>query len=400
MPAAPARSSLSVAVSLATLLVATALGSAPTVSAMNERAERGKGERLESADWLPFRGRIRITRTWGHRGGHAFPAIDFEVPSGTSVPIYAAGPGTVIQATEDCPDTTEDGAHTDCNEGKGNFVEITHPDGRRSRYQHLRQASVTVSVGDHVCRGCRIGRSGWSGNVSPPGPDGGHLHYEELESFVTVDPGRMLAQHRNRRVSYPGAGRSWIRVGKKGLNVRNIRFPRSDPGPIVDCRGWAATWIGTAGHDQLVGTEGPDIMAGLGGDDSIRGTDGDDRICGGPGDDTLIGGANEDLLDGGEGTDTCFAEEDDGSKRPGGETLLSCEGPPYILSVEVGCCVRFVTSEPAGISCPPDCSEAYLPGIVVKLTLSTGSARWYGCDQESLGQTCLVTMSADRHVRV
>ena len=385
------------------MLVATALGSSPT-SASSGGSARGEGQRLESANWLPFRGRIRISRTWGHPGGHAFPAIDFEVPAGTSVPIHAAGPGTVIQAHKDCPDTAANGAHTDCNEGKGNLVEITHPDGRRSRYLHLRQGSVSVEVGEHVCRGCRIGRSGWSGNVFPAGPEGGHLHYEELESFATVDPGPMRAQHASGRVSYPMHGRSWTRVGKKGLTVRNIRFPRPDRKPIVECLGWAATRVGTSGSDDLRGTIGPDIIAGEAGNDTIRGIDGEDRLCGGPGDDTLIGGANHDIIDGGDGTDTCFVEEDDGNKTAGEETLVSCERPPYVLTVEVRCCLRFVTSEPGGISCPPDCTESYPPGSVIILTLSTGgSPYWQGCDPEEgadEGQRCTVTMNADRHVSV
>ena len=385
---------------LVPLVLAGLTAPAATGAAERDSARLGAAGGPESADWVPLKGRVRIGRTWGHAGGHAFPAIDFEIPAGKSAPVFAAGPGTVIAIKTDCPDTTAEGRYGDCNGGQGNLVEVVHPDGGRSRYLHLRFHSVSVVEGEHVCRGCLIGHSGWSGNVSPPGPAGAHLHYEELRRFGPTDPGRMRALQRSGRVTHPRKGLSWRKVGRARHLIRNIGFPPPGAAPTASCQGWAATWIGTPGPDQLLGTEGPDIMVGLGGDDSIRGADGDDRICGGPGDDRLVGGANEDLLDGGEGTDTCFAEEDDGSKSAGPETVLSCERPPYVLSVEVGCCVRFVTSEPAGISCPPDCSEAYLPGTVVKLTLSTGSARWHGCDEESLGQTCLVTMSTDRHVRV
>jgi Ca2+-binding RTX toxin-like protein len=146
---------------------------------------------------------------------------------------------------------------------------------------------------------------------------------------------------------------------------------------------------------------------GEAGNDTIHGLDGDDRICGGQGDDTLIGGAKQDILDGGDGTDTCFVEEDDGHKAAGEESVVSCERPLYVLTVEVRCCLRFVTSEPGGISCPPDCSEAYSPGTVVTLTLSTGgNSGWRGCDQPNQpngtnqGPTCTLTMTADRHVSV
>jgi hypothetical protein len=307
----------------------------------------------------------------------------------------------VITAVGDCADTTAGGGHADCNGGQGNLVEIVHPDGRRSRYLHLAFDGATVTPGEHVCRGCQIGRTGWSGNVSPPGPGGAHLHYEELRGFRPVDPGPMRALHRGGRVVYPRGGAGWRQVGGDRLVIRNTGFPPPGPAPTASCQGWAATRIGTGGPDQLVGTSGPDIIAASGGADSVRGFDGDDRICGGPGDDTLIGGANEDILDGGDGTDTCFVEEEDGYQTAGEESVVLCERPPYVLTVTVGCCVRFVTSQPGGISCPPDCSEPFNPGTVVTLTHSPGPARWAGCDQESVGQTtCVVTMSSDRHVVV
>lgn len=387
------------AVTLAAALFGSTLTSGSAAPGRDQ--PRGNdGSRLESADWVPFRGRVRISRTWGHRGGHAYPAIDFEVPAGTSVAVYAAGPGTVIAAHGSCPDTTADGAHKECNEGKGNFVEIAHPDGRRSRYFHLRHGSVRVQAGDHACRGCRIGRTGWSGNVSPPGPRGGHLHYEELDSFVTVNPGRMRARHPSGRVSYPGR-RSWMRVGKRGLTVRNARFPKPGPEP-VDCLGWAATRLGTPGDDEIRGTAGPDIIAGSGGNDAIYGFESDDRLCGGAGDDLLVGGTGQDSIDGGDGWDSCFQDEEDGFQQSSGE-LIACEGASYRLAVSVGCCFRFVTSEPPGISCPPDCSEIYPPNQRVVLRLSSGSSYWDGCEPyegSRFGPDCTVVMTQPRLVRV
>jgi Peptidase family M23/RTX calcium-binding nonapeptide repeat (4 copies) len=361
------------------------------------------GSRTRTTDgptWVPLKGRVVVGRTWGHAGGHSFPSIDFEVPAGKNVPVYAAGPGTVITAVGNCPDTTAGGAHADCNGGQGNLVEIVHPDGRRSRYLHLAFDGVMVTPGEHVCRGCQIGRSGWSGNVSPAGPGGGHLHYEELRGFRPVDPGPMHALHRGGRVVYPRGGARWKQVGADRIVIRNTGYPPPGPAPIASCQGWAATRIGTAGPDNMLGTPGPDIIAAGAGADSVRGADGDDRICGGLGDDTLVGGANEDIIDGGDGTDTCYVEEEDGYTR-GEETVVSCERPPYVLTVSVGCCARFVISEPGGISCPPDCSEPFDPGTVVTLTHSPGPARWSGCDQESVGQTtCVVTMTSDRHIVV
>jgi hypothetical protein len=387
MPTPPLARSLSI------LLLAAMLALPETSAAAPKSAADGPM-------WVPMRGRVVVGRTWGHPGGHSFPAIDFVVPAGRSVPIFASGPGTVVAAVADCPDTTSTGKHGDCNGGQGNLVEIVHPDGRRSRYLHLRFNTVSVEQGEHVCRGCLIGRSGWSGNVAPAGPAGGHLHYEELRGFSPVDPGPMRALHRGGRVVYPRRGLGWKKVGGDRPVIRNSGYPPPGPPPTASCDGWAATRVGTTGSDQLVGTPGPDIIAGGAGDDWIRGADGEDRICGGPGDDTLIGGAHEDIIDGGEGTDTCFVEEEDSTRNASKESVVLCERPPYLLTVSVGCCVRFVTSQPGGISCPPDCSEPFNPGTVVTLTHSPGPARWAGCDQESVGQTCVVTMSSDRQVGV
>ena len=365
-------------------------------------ADASAGSRGRSADgptWVPLKGRFIVGRTWGHRGGHSFPSIDFEVPPGKSVPVFAAGPGTVIATVAECPDTTPNGNHGDCNGGQGNLVEITHPDGRRSRYLHLRYDGVEVEQGQYVCRGCLIGHSGWSGNVSPPGPAGSHLHYEELKRFGPSDPGPMQALHRKGRTVYPRGGLGWKKVGRSRLLILNVGFPSPGPAPTASCQGWAATRSGTAGPDELVGTAGPDIIAGGGGNDFIRGSDGDDRICGGAGDDTLMGGANHDIVDGGEGTDTCFQDEQDGYHASGEDTLVSCERPPYTLTVEVYCCLRVVTSTPPGISCPPDCSEPYPTQTNVALRLSTGSGSWQGCDSVE-EDTCTVTMRSDRTVRV
>ena len=361
---------------------------------------KARKDRLESADWMPLKGRIRLGRTWGYPAGHDFPAIDFTVPAGESVLVHAAGPGTVLTAEGGCRDTTPDGENTDCNEGRGNFVEIVHPDGRRSRYMHLHHGTVTVEPGEYVCRGCPIGRSGWSGNVSPPGPEGGHLHYEELQGFEQIDPGPILAKRPAGRARYPGRGRSWQEVGRNGLVIHNTGYPHRGRAPKGSCFGYAPTREGTANADEIRGTMGPDIILGGDGNDTIYGLSGDDRLCGGSGDDVLDGDSDFDSIDGGDGTDTCYS--DDGEAGYKG-TIVSCERPPFTLRVEVDCCLRVVTSEPAGISCPPACSAAYAPHTTVTLTLSSGPAYWEGCDNESgtnYGTSCTLIMDEDRTVNV
>lgn len=81
--------------------------------------------------------------------------VDFIASTGTTV--KAVGAGTVVTAGWG-------GAY-------GNEVVIRHADGKYSQYAHLSQLSV--SVGQSVTAGQRIGLSGATGNVTGP-----HLHFE------------------------------------------------------------------------------------------------------------------------------------------------------------------------------------------------------------------------------
>ena len=54
-----------------------------------------------------------------------------------------------------------------------NLVELTHADGTRSRYLHLRRGSVKVAVGQRVAAGEPLGEIGSSGCSTAP-----HLHFE------------------------------------------------------------------------------------------------------------------------------------------------------------------------------------------------------------------------------
>lgn len=147
----------------------------------------------ETADWLPVKspnGVAEIGATWDPNGlglpNHtsANKGIDFIVPIGTA--IYAAGAGTVAAVNGSC---------TSCDT-RGRFVEISHADGRKSRYLHL--SSATVNVGQVVSRGQHIGNSGDTMANNVP-----HLHYDEVVGGSKVDPGPMNAMHGNTLVQYP-----------------------------------------------------------------------------------------------------------------------------------------------------------------------------------------------------
>ncbi|MFI8854792.1 peptidoglycan DD-metalloendopeptidase family protein [Streptomyces sp. NPDC053499] len=101
--------------------------------------------------------------------------IDFTVPTGTTV--KAAGAGTVKTAGKG-------GAY-------GNQVVIRHTDGTYSQYAHL--SKISVSTGQHLKAGQKIGLSGATGNVSGP-----HLHFEIRtgpEYGSDIDPVAYLRKH-------------------------------------------------------------------------------------------------------------------------------------------------------------------------------------------------------------
>ena len=58
-------------------------------------------------------------------------------------------------------------------DGPGNFVEVTHKDGSRTIYGHLKKGSLAVSLGETVTTGQRLGVVGSSGDSRRP-----HLHFE------------------------------------------------------------------------------------------------------------------------------------------------------------------------------------------------------------------------------
>ncbi|MCB9753361.1 MAG: peptidoglycan DD-metalloendopeptidase family protein [Myxococcales bacterium] len=91
-------------------------------------------------------------------------------------PVFAAAAGVV--------ETTHDGEPDMCNSGDcgggggwGNHIKITHPDGTRTLYAHLKTWSVTVENGEAVACGQQIGMVGSSGNSTGP-----HLHFEKRKT--------------------------------------------------------------------------------------------------------------------------------------------------------------------------------------------------------------------------
>jgi len=95
-------------------------------------------------------------------------AIDFSPVSGCGdrgTPIVAAEEGTVVDVRFGEPDAP--------SSGTGSYVHILYPDGRLSRYWHLRE--VFVRRNQRIAKGQVIGTMGTSGKSTSC-----HLHYDEV----------------------------------------------------------------------------------------------------------------------------------------------------------------------------------------------------------------------------
>ncbi|MEU4112918.1 M23 family metallopeptidase [Kitasatospora sp. NPDC028055] len=110
----------------------------------------------------------------GYAAGY-HTGVDFAVSPGT--PVLAVGDATVVSAGWD-------GAY-------GKEVVLRLADGHFAQYAHL--SAVSVSAGDRVSAGRRVGLSGNTGNSTGP-----HLHFEIRTSNrygAVVDPIAYLAGH-------------------------------------------------------------------------------------------------------------------------------------------------------------------------------------------------------------
>ena len=105
----------------------------------------------------------RLSPTQGASSNHK--GLDIGASYGAS--IVAAADGTV--------------SYAGYNNGMGNYVMISHAEGKMTVYGHL--TSLTVSTGQTVSRGQVIGYVGSTGNSTGP-----HLHYECRLNGVKYNP--------------------------------------------------------------------------------------------------------------------------------------------------------------------------------------------------------------------
>ncbi len=129
----------------------------------------------------------QITSPFHEDRGYKHRGVDLWVPVNT--PIHAIKGGTVI--TSRCHKPSDPGKNypypnKDYTYNTGDFVEILHDDGTKSRIMHMYCGSIRVKQGQRVNQGDIIGGVGNTGSTG--GTTGIHLHFELWKDGVETDP--------------------------------------------------------------------------------------------------------------------------------------------------------------------------------------------------------------------
>jgi Ca2+-binding RTX toxin-like protein len=130
----------------------------------------------------------------------------------------------------------------------------------------------------------------------------------------------------------PGTTRNYIPDHGDQIDLSAVLEPDANRNGFGDetqeCRGKAATVIGTNAADKLSGTSAADVITALDGNDKASGLAGNDVICGGKGNDTLKGGAGNDQLSGQKGNDKLSGQKgnDKLSGKAGNDSLKGGPG--------------------------------------------------------------------------
>ncbi len=108
-------------------------------------------------------------------------------------PVYAPADGEVVNIVDDLPDLYDSKfdfdkavAENRVKDLAGNYIVLKHNESEYSHLFHLLKDGVSVSVGDHVSRGQRIAKIGFSGASTTYS----HLHYQLLDGadFLKANP--------------------------------------------------------------------------------------------------------------------------------------------------------------------------------------------------------------------
>jgi murein DD-endopeptidase MepM/ murein hydrolase activator NlpD len=122
--------------------------------------------------------RITYDKSPAHTGRLQF-AVDFIIPEGT--PIKASFDGIVVDVKQD----SDIGGPDKSFDKFGNYIEIEHPNGEYSIYEHIGKEEALVKKGDRVKTGQIIGYSGNTGWMAQLGP---HLHFDVHKYYEPFGP--------------------------------------------------------------------------------------------------------------------------------------------------------------------------------------------------------------------
>lgn len=133
-------------------------------------------------DWVyPMSG--TVTSVYGMRRGRLHRGTDIGSSSRRAT-IYAVASGKAFIRASGCRL-----GDSSCGGGFGNWVEIVHDNGYRTRYAHL--TSISINNGQNVVKGQPIGVEGNTGASR-----GDHLHFEVVKDGNRIDPGTIFPKFR------------------------------------------------------------------------------------------------------------------------------------------------------------------------------------------------------------
>ncbi len=152
----------------------------------------------------------------GHKGTDLGPYGGFTAMD-EGRDVVAAADGEVTYAHDGEFDRCTSGSCAG-GSGFGNWVKLKHADGKETIYGHLRKGTVTVSVGQKVTCGQKLGQIGSSGFST-----GAHLHFEPRVAGVAKDPFKG---------SCSGSGPFWVEQGAyKALPATKCEATSPPPPP-------------------------------------------------------------------------------------------------------------------------------------------------------------------------
>jgi murein DD-endopeptidase MepM/ murein hydrolase activator NlpD len=134
--------------------------------ANNDKTTNDKITYDQSNFLWPTPGYYRITSPYGMRNGRLHKGVDIGAPTGAK--IVSAKAGVVYTKAYD-------------SGGYGNYVIVNHGGGYMTVYAHM--SSVSVSKGQEVAKGQKIGEVGSTGRSTGP-----HLHFEIRKDGTAGNP--------------------------------------------------------------------------------------------------------------------------------------------------------------------------------------------------------------------